>query len=229
LSAAASSPATSAVPPNLSAPAYLRIVADARRASWPMIARCIGAADWTRLPRLLVRPPFDDLRASTFFLPWALMQADDYAAAVDVRKGYVEFAAHAHDLAAVALSAADGAAGAGKGGGTGPVAAPSAAAAAAASAPPEAAGRAVQQAFLLLSASLDRLLSAVPMRYTVAAGEAMALARRGGAGGGGGGAGGGGGTGGGGREQLQQQQQEQQAPLQQEQLQEGPAPPDVAL
>jgi hypothetical protein len=153
----------------------LQLIADARRASWPLIARCIGSSDWTGLARLLVQPPFDDVRAAAFFLPWSLMQVDDYAAAVEVRKGYTDFVEHVHDLAAVALSAADGEAG---GAGAAGVGAPSAAAAAAAAAPKEAAGRAVQQAFLLLSASLDRLLSAVPIKYTAAAGEAMALARQ---------------------------------------------------
>ena len=174
LTTAGTTPA-STVPANLSASAYLQLIADARRASWPLIARCIGSSDWTGLARLLVQPPFDDVRAAAFFLPWSLMQVDDYAAAVEVRKGYTDFVEHVHDLAAVALSAADGEAG---GAGAAGVGAPSAAAAAAAAAPKEAAGRAVQQAFLLLSASLDRLLSAVPIKYTAAAGEAMALARQ---------------------------------------------------
>ena len=190
------------MPPNLSAQAYLRVIADARRASWPLIARCSSTGDWTGLARLLVQPPFDDVRAAAFYLPWSLLQADDYAAAVDVRKGYVDFVEHVHDLAAVALSAADaadaarsggGGAGTGAGGAGGatpPPAAPSAAAAAAAAASPEAAGRAVQQAFLLLNASLDRLLSAVPIKYTAAAAGELAMARQQGE-----------------REQQQQQQQ----------------------
>jgi hypothetical protein len=195
--ATAGSTPASTVPPNLSAQAYLQIIADARRASWPLIARCSSNADWTGLAKLLVQPPFDDVRAAAFFLPWALMQADDYAAAVDVRKGYVDFVEHVHDLAAVALSAADAAEARGSGAGALPQApsgVPSAAAAAAAAASPEVAGRAVQQAFLLLNASLDRLLSAVPIKYTAAAGEAMALARRQ-------------------QEQQQQAQQQSSAPL----------------
>lgn len=67
------------------------------------------------------------MRQAALYLPWALLQRDDFNIAIDARKAYDDFNAHIQDLAA----AAD-AAGAGDG-----------------------SAQRVQQAFILMSASLD--------------------------------------------------------------------------
>lgn len=76
-------------------------------------------------------------------IPRALLQQDDYTAAVECRKAYVRLLDHIHDLATVALAAAD--------------------------APGPNNATQVQQAFLLLNASLESFLSNVPERYVSAA------------------------------------------------------------
>jgi hypothetical protein len=58
--------------------------------------------------QVLVQPPFDDVRQACFYIPWALLQSDDFTAAVAARKEYVEFIDHVHALATIALKAADG-------------------------------------------------------------------------------------------------------------------------
>jgi hypothetical protein len=50
-----------------------------------------------------------------FYIPWALLQCDDFTAAVAARKAYVDYIDHVHALAAIALKAADGVSGAGEG------------------------------------------------------------------------------------------------------------------
>jgi len=50
-----------------------------------------------------------------FYIPWALLQSDDFTAAVAARKAYVDYIDHVHALAAIALKAADGVPGAGEG------------------------------------------------------------------------------------------------------------------
>lgn len=48
-----------------------------------------------------------------FYIPWALLQSDDFDAAVAARKAYVDYIDHVHALAGIALKAADGVTGAG--------------------------------------------------------------------------------------------------------------------
>lgn len=122
--------------------AYLQILRDARRASWPLVAQKIASGSWIELSQVLVQPPFDDVRQACFYIPWALLQSDDFTAAVAARKAYVDFIDHVHALAAIALKAADGVPGA---------------------------GVQVQQSFLLLNASVDAFLAAVPPQYNGAA------------------------------------------------------------
>eukprot|EP00878_Enallax_costatus_P017598 GHUV01018490.1.p1 GENE.GHUV01018490.1~~GHUV01018490.1.p1 ORF type:complete len:191 (+),score=60.56 GHUV01018490.1:76-573(+) len=135
---ASSSKTGKAVSANLSVQAYLQILQESRRASWPIIAQKISAGDWIALSQVLVQPPFDDVRQACFYIPWALLQSDDFTAAVAARKAFVDFIDHVHALATIALKADD-----------------------------EVPGAAVQvqQSFLLLNASVDAYLSAVPKKY----------------------------------------------------------------
>ncbi|KAF8057645.1 FUM1 [Scenedesmus sp. PABB004] len=112
-SSAASSPASGgpsakAVPANLSVSAYVAILQAARRAAWPAIAQRIASGEWIALSQALNQPPFDDVRQACFYIPWALLQSDDGAAAVAARRNYVDFINHVHSLAGTALRAADG-------------------------------------------------------------------------------------------------------------------------
>lgn len=54
------------------------------------------------------------LAQACFYIPWALLQCDDFTAAVAARKAYVDYIDHVHALAAIALKAADGVPGAGE-------------------------------------------------------------------------------------------------------------------
>jgi hypothetical protein len=49
-----------------------------------------------------------------FYIPWALLQCDDFEAAIAARKAYLDYIDHVHALAAIALKAADGVPGAGE-------------------------------------------------------------------------------------------------------------------
>lgn len=42
--------------------------------------------------------PMADLRQATLYMPWALLQRDDYAGAVEARKGYLSFNVGVHTL-----------------------------------------------------------------------------------------------------------------------------------
>ncbi|EFJ43414.1 hypothetical protein VOLCADRAFT_106852 [Volvox carteri f. nagariensis] len=85
-----------------------------------------------------------DLRQAALFLPWALLQNYDYTAAADAMKAYKNLDEHIKDLQRAALAAATFAS------------------------PESSAQQAqqVQQAFILMSASLDGYLATVPSRYT---------------------------------------------------------------
>lgn len=43
------------------------------------------------------------MRMAAFLLSWALLQQDEYAAAVATRKAYTDLVNHIHDLAAVSM------------------------------------------------------------------------------------------------------------------------------
>ncbi len=89
---------------DLSVSANLAKLHAARRASWPRIARRISGGEWIQLSQLLVQPPFDDVRKAAFYIPWALLQEDNYQAAIACRKSYLDFVDHLHDLATVRMS-----------------------------------------------------------------------------------------------------------------------------
>jgi hypothetical protein len=119
----------------------------ARRTSWPLLAKLISTGSWIELSQALVQAPFDTVRQSLFYVPWALLQLDDFTSAVAARKAYVDFIDHVHALAEIALKAADQAEPRrGSGGGVNEVQ--------------------VQQAFMLLNASLDAYLAVLPPKYT---------------------------------------------------------------
>jgi hypothetical protein len=50
------------VPASLSVQRYVALLQDARRASWPLVAKRIQAREWIELSQLLVQPPFDAVR-----------------------------------------------------------------------------------------------------------------------------------------------------------------------
>lgn len=123
---------------NLSVPSYIQILQDSRRSSWPLLAQKIQAGEWIAFSQLLQEAPFDAVRQACFYIPWALLQSDDFDAAVAARKAYVDYIDHVHALAGIALKAADGVPGA---------------------------DLQVQQAFTLMNASLNAFLAAVPVKY----------------------------------------------------------------
>jgi len=128
---------TSEVAPNLRVKAYHAIIFQARPACWQRIAQAIQNSRYTELEQDLKEGQFADLRQAAMYIPWALLQRDDFTAATDARKAYNEFNAHIQDLQSAALAAAAG----------------------------DADPQRVQQSFILMSASLDGFLAAVPSTY----------------------------------------------------------------
>ncbi len=99
-----------------------------RPACWQRVAQQIQAGEFAALSDGLSVPPFADLRAAALYIPWALLQRDDFTTAVDARKAFNELESHVQDLQMAAAAAAAG----------------------------DADPQRVQQAFILLSASMDR-------------------------------------------------------------------------
>ncbi len=145
------------VPNNLRVREYCTIITSNRARVWQLIAQQIQAGDFGTLSMNLNVAPAADLRQAALYIPWALMQNNEFNAAIDSRKAFNDFDEHVKDLQRAAASAA-------------------ALAAAAADAqqpvPPaqqQQLAQKIQQAFILMSASLDGFLQAVPAKYTAGA------------------------------------------------------------
>lgn len=145
------------MPNNLRVREYCTIITSNRARVWQQIAQQIQAGDFATLSMNLNVAPAADLRQAGLYIPWALMQNNEFNAAIDSRKAYNDFDEHVKDLQRAAASAA-------------------ALAAAAADAqqpvPPaqqQQLAQKIQQAFILMSASLDGFLQAVPAKYTAGA------------------------------------------------------------
>lgn len=117
------------VPSNFKASEYARIIRANRPGCWQRIALLIQAGDYQTLGEELGMGPMAELRAASLYLPWALMQSGQYPAATDARKAFLDLDSHVEDMrtAAEAISSGNGG-------------------------DPQR----VQQAFFLMSASLDR-------------------------------------------------------------------------
>mmetsp|Transcript_12678 Transcript_12678/g.27451 ORF Transcript_12678/g.27451 Transcript_12678/m.27451 type:complete len:272 (+) Transcript_12678:76-891(+) len=130
-------PFASDIPANLRVKEYYDIITRTRPGCWQTIAQQIQSKQYSALESSLTQAPFADLRASAMYMSWALLQADDYNIAVDVRKAYNDINSHVQDLQKIALAAAAGDTGA----------------------------EPVQQAFILLNASLSSFLALIPPKY----------------------------------------------------------------
>eukprot|EP00200_Dunaliella_tertiolecta_P005634 CAMPEP_0202355586 /NCGR_PEP_ID=MMETSP1126-20121109/10417_1 /ASSEMBLY_ACC=CAM_ASM_000457 /TAXON_ID=3047 /ORGANISM="Dunaliella tertiolecta, Strain CCMP1320" /LENGTH=175 /DNA_ID=CAMNT_0048948223 /DNA_START=364 /DNA_END=894 /DNA_ORIENTATION=+ len=131
----------SEVPCDLRVKQYYEIIVKNRPRCWQRIASQIQASNFTGLDEGLRRDAMADLRQAALYTPWALLQRDDYVASVEVRKGYLSLNAHIQDLQNAALAAAENEENQKK------------------------AAERVQQAFILMSASLDDFLSRIPNKY----------------------------------------------------------------
>ncbi|KAG2490037.1 hypothetical protein HYH03_011502 [Edaphochlamys debaryana] len=137
------------VPSNLRIKEYLQIVQENRPRSWQSIAQQIQTGNFEQLTMNLNVAPMADLRQAALYLPWALLQNSEYNAATDSHKAFKNFEEHVKDLQYASASAAAALRGS-----------PS-------WTPQQQAQQAqqVQQAFILMSASLDGFLSTVPAKY----------------------------------------------------------------
>ncbi|KAF5841815.1 hypothetical protein DUNSADRAFT_11131 [Dunaliella salina] len=131
----------SEVPCDLRVKQYYEIIVKNRPKCWQRIASQIQTSNFTGLDEGLKKDAMADLRQAALFTPWALLQRDDYTASVEVRKGYLSLNAHIQDLQIAALGAAENGENQQK------------------------AAERVQQAFILMSASLDDFLSRIPNKY----------------------------------------------------------------
>lgn len=116
---------------------YIQQLNKARRDSWPRIAQKISSGEYVTLSQMLIISPFEDVRQACLYIPFALQQRDDVLAAEACRKAYVDFIDHVHDLDRISLAASRS----------------------------EADPNQVQQAFMLLSASLDTYIASIPSKY----------------------------------------------------------------
>ncbi|GLI68256.1 hypothetical protein VaNZ11_012610 [Volvox africanus] len=132
------------VPCNLRVREYWTIINQTRPRIWQQIAQQIQTGKYDILSIDLKLAPMADLRHAALHLPWALLQNYDYTAASDTMKAYKNLDEHIKDLERAALAAA---------------------ALSSTEVPPQQAQQ-VQQAFILMSASLDGYLATVPSRYT---------------------------------------------------------------
>jgi hypothetical protein len=138
------------VPCNLRVREYWTIINQARTRIWVQIAQQIQTGSYDILSIDLNLAPMADLRQAALYLPWALLQNYDYAAATDAMKAYKNLDEHIKDLQRAATVAAT----------FGPVDVSSQQAQQAQQA------QQVQQAFILMSASMDGFLVTIPTRYT---------------------------------------------------------------
>lgn len=69
----------------------------------------IQTGNYFNLAQNLNVAPAADLRQAALHIPWALLQNNEYNAAVDTRKAYRDFDDHIKDLQRVASAAAAGA------------------------------------------------------------------------------------------------------------------------
>lgn len=127
-------------------PELLRKLMAARPPAWQLIAGAIANGRFSDIASLLVSSPFDDVRGATVAVPWVLLRDGESPAAVAARKAALDFGSHVDDLDRAAANAAAGSASREK----------------------------VQQAFFLMSASLDSFIGAVPSKYASAAMKAQA-------------------------------------------------------
>jgi hypothetical protein len=134
------------VTPDLSIQAYVQILMRARRQAFPLIAKSIAASDFIGLAEMVPKRPIDDLRQAAFYIPWALLQLDDYTSSVACRKAYIDVLTHIQDIEQIAVAASQQGATATQ----------------------------VQQAFLLLSATLDTYIATIPAKYVTGRGGAAA-------------------------------------------------------
>lgn len=132
------------VPCNLRVREYWSIINQNRPRTWQLIAQQIQTGKYDILSIDLNLAPMADLRQAALYLPWALLQNYDYAAAVDAMKAYKNLDDHIKDLQRAASVAAIL--------GSADVTVQQA--------------QQVQQVFILMSASLDGYLATVPSRYT---------------------------------------------------------------
>lgn len=132
-------PQNSSIPPELTVTDYWNYIIKNRPVAWKFISKAIQSNNWEGLQDLLLVPPFTDLQQACYYVPPALLQADEYNSAIDTRKAYKDFVDHVNDFYRVAARAENGATDAAQ----------------------------VQQAFFLMSASVDSFIQAIPKKYLV--------------------------------------------------------------
>jgi hypothetical protein len=71
-----------------------QVIMKTRPPCWQQIAMRIQAAEFEPLSKDLNIPPFADLRQAVLYVPWALLQKDDISGAGDTRKAYRDFEQH---------------------------------------------------------------------------------------------------------------------------------------
>ncbi|MEW5296960.1 MAG: hypothetical protein WDW36_000203 [Sanguina aurantia] len=130
-------PFVSEIPSDLKVRQYYRLLQANRPPAWQQVALQLRNGEYLRLSQGLSHEPFSNVRAAALYLPWALLQNNEFAAASECRKAYNGFDDHVRDLEQVADAAANKGADAVR----------------------------VQQSFLLMSASMDNLLTTLPRQY----------------------------------------------------------------
>ncbi|PNH07431.1 hypothetical protein TSOC_006103 [Tetrabaena socialis] len=134
------------VPCNLRVKEYWTLINQRRAPAFRQIAQQIQTGNYDTLNMNLNVAPMADLRQAVLYLPWALLQNSEYTATTDSFKAHKVFDDHVKDLQRAATAASV------YGTGEGPAQAQQQA-------------QQVQQAFILMSASLDGFLAAVPAKY----------------------------------------------------------------
>jgi hypothetical protein len=71
-----------------------QVIMRGRKQAWQDIARTIAASNFESLSALLTKKSFDDIRLACSYIPWALLQSDDYQTAIICRKAYLDLVDH---------------------------------------------------------------------------------------------------------------------------------------
>ncbi|MEW5315882.1 MAG: hypothetical protein WDW38_007281 [Sanguina aurantia] len=130
-------PFVSEIPSDLKVRQYYRLLQANRPPAWQQVALQLRNGEYLQLSQDLSHEPFSNVRAAALYLSWALLQNNEFVAASECRKAYNGFDDHVRDLEQVADAAANKGADAVR----------------------------VQQSFLLMSASMDNLLTTLPRQY----------------------------------------------------------------
>lgn len=77
---------------------YYRLLQANRPPAWQQVALQLRNGEYLRLSQGLSHEPFSNVRAAALYLPWALLQNNEFAAASECRKAYNGFDDHVRDL-----------------------------------------------------------------------------------------------------------------------------------